>query len=105
MSDLYRHADLEEIDEDITPTEFESLLSADLDCQTFWGGSIYRCTEVYLPSAPLTIEVVDAPKTDANNPWDVDDEQSKLKLTGELKPQQDDGTNESDDLDNQAEWY
>jgi hypothetical protein len=105
MSDLYRHADLEEIDEDITPTEFESLLSADLDHDTFWGGLIYRCTEVYRPSAPVTIEVIDDPEADTRDPWDRDGKQSKLKLTGELRPQQDDGTNASDDLDDQAEWY
>ena len=105
MSDLYRHADLEEINEDITPTEFESLLSADLDPETFWGGSIYRCTEVYLPNAPLTIEVVDAPEAAANNPWDVDDEQSKLKLTGELKRQQKGIANDGDEYDDRAEGY
>jgi hypothetical protein len=104
MSDLYRHADLEEIGEDITPTEFESILSADLDRDTFFGGSIYRCTEVYLPSAPLTIEVVDAPEADASNPWDVDDEESKLKLTGVLKPQQEGIENDDDEYNSQEEW-
>jgi hypothetical protein len=67
--------------------------------------SIYRCTEVYLPSAPLTIEVVDAPEADANNPWDVDDEQSKLKLTGVLKPQQEGIANDGDEYDDRAERY
>jgi hypothetical protein len=107
MSHLRERAVLQKIKEEIIPTTFERLLASDLELEGVVEQAcpMSRCTEVYLPSAPLTIEVVDAPEVEASNSWDINDEESKLKLTGVLKPQQEGVENDDDQYDDQSEWY
>ena len=87
--DLQNYAALEELREELMPTAPKKLLALDLDPEPFGGRSIYRCAEVYLPSAPMTLEVIDNPDDSSPLSFKGEDDSSKLKVTGVLKPQSD----------------
>jgi hypothetical protein len=70
------------IKEEIVPTEFEKLLASDLDELQIMDPNYPtdQCTELYALPAPMTLEVVTDPDTDAVNFYGGDDKRSRLRL-------------------------